>query len=355
MDLLDLGWNAHFARPFDALSLPDLEPARVARHHRTYFGLLGPAGEVQGVLPGAVRIDAERDDPAVGDWVAYEPVPGEAKGRIRAVLPRRSTLLRKAAGDVTRAQVLAANVDTVFIVAGLDGDFNLRRLERYVTQVWNSGAEPILLLNKADVCEDVAGRLLAAEAAAPGVPVHALSAATGEGLPTLDGYLSRGRTVAFVGSSGVGKSTLVNHLLGADTLATQAVRASDSRGRHTTTARALFLRPAGGLVIDMPGLREFGVWEADEGLEETFGDLEALAPACRFRDCSHEDEPGCAVQAALAEGRLDPARYHHYLKLKKELAYLARRQDEAAAFQQRRYEKALSKQYRKHLRKHPKR
>jgi ribosome biogenesis GTPase len=353
IDLQELGWAPFFARPFDELNQPHLVPARVARQDKNRYLTLGAGGAGSAILPGTMLAGDER--PAVGDWIAVEDQPGGAPAIVRSVLPRRSTFSRKAAGETTREQVIAANIDTVFLVNGLDGDFNLRRIERYATQAWNSGADPVILLNKADVCDDVEGRLVAVEAVAPGVSIHPISARDGLGLDALDPYLGPGRTVAFLGSSGVGKSTLVNHLLGREALQTGAVRADDSRGRHTTTHRELFQLPGGGLVIDTPGLRELQLWGDEEGLQGAFADIEALATRCRFRDCAHEQEPGCAVQAALDEGLLDPGRYGNYLKLRRELDYLARRQDESAAREERQRWKKIHKEYRNIAHHNPKR
>jgi ribosome biogenesis GTPase / thiamine phosphate phosphatase len=256
------------------------------------------------------------------------------------------------------AQVVAANVDVVFLVAGLDGDFNLRRIERYVTAIWESGAQPVVVLNKADVRDGDALPALVAEveAVAMGVPVVALSARAGDGLAALDPHLVPGRTIALVGSSGVGKSTLVNALLGEERLATGAVREDDSRGRHTTTHRELVALPGGAVLLDTPGMREFALWgegedggDATGGLAATFADVEAFAAGCRFGDCAHEAEPGCAVRAALADGTLDPARHASWLKLGRELRAFAIRHDARLARVERAKWKAVSKSAKEHM------
>jgi ribosome biogenesis GTPase len=273
--------------------------------------------------------------PAVGDWVAAIPRPGEAAGIVHAVLPRRSRFSRKVAGGITDEQVLAANMDTVFLVCGLDGDFNLRRIERYLAPAYDSGASPVILLNKADLCQDLAARLAEVEAIAAGAPVHAISAADNQNIDAVCQYLATGRTAAFLGSSGVGKSTVINRLIGQDRQRTGEVRTHDSHGRHTTTHRELILLDGGGMVIDTPGMRELQLWSDDSAaVDEAFEDVERLARACRFRDCRHEAEPGCAIRVAIEDGTLDPGRYDNYLKLQRELRFLERRRNQRFAQQE---------------------
>lgn len=346
MHLAELGWTPFFKQHFQPFAEQHLIPVRITRQDKQSYQVRGEGDLHTALLPGALHQSLEgAERPVVGDWVAIAPLANEQKGIIRAVLPRTSSFSRKHAGTTTREQVIAANMDTVFLVNGLDGDFNLRRIERYVTQAWNSGAMPVVLLNKADLCEDVDAHVWEVEKVAMGVDVHALSARQNEGLDVLHRYVTSGKTVAFLGSSGVGKSTLVNYLLGEQRMKTSEVREDDSRGRHTTTHRELVFLPDGGMVIDTPGLRELQLWGDVESLQDTFTDIEDLATQCRFRDCAHETEPGCAVQAALETGELDPGRYSSYQKLRKELDYLARRQDEAGAYQQRQHVKKLTKYY----------
>lgn len=302
--------------------------ARVLSEHRDRYQVYTATGEAQAQLSGHFRhqaVDALQL-PAVGDWVVVEEHGPAAPVTIQQVLPRTSQFVRQAAGAVTQGQVVAANVDTVWLMSGLDGDFNLRRIERYLVTAWDSGARPVIVLNKADLCADLVAAIAQVAAIAIGVPIHPISAATGQGLEQLDAYLTPGQTVALIGSSGVGKSTLTNYLLGQAQQATQAVRGDDSRGRHTTSHRELWPLPSGALLIDTPGMRELHLWQAGTGLQETFSDIEALAAHCKFRDCQHDREPGCAVQAAIAQGELSRQRLQSYQKLQREQQRLAPRQ-----------------------------
>jgi ribosome biogenesis GTPase len=310
---------------------------------------LTPEGEALGEVSGRLRHEAvgPQDFPVVGDWVVASPRDGGERATIHAVLPRRGRLTRKVAGENTEEQVLVANLDTLFLVAGLDGDFNPRRLERALVLAWDSGAEPVLVLSKADLCDDVPARIAEVETVAAGAAVIALSAREGSNLDALGPWLGSGRTVALLGSSGVGKSTLLNRLLGAEVQATAAVRASDSRGRHTTSHREIFRLPGGSLVVDTPGLREIQLWARDEDLSQTFEDVAALAADCRFGDCRHESEPGCRVLAALESGDLPEVRLASYRKLQAELAHLERRQDQRKALEQKAQWKALHRAARK--------
>jgi ribosome biogenesis GTPase len=317
MSLLPLGWDPTREASFVPFRERGLAPARVAREDLDHYLLLDGQGEHPARLSGRLRHAARTraDLPTVGDWVAMRPGPTAV---IVAVLPRTSAFLRRVAGGTTGEQVLAANVDTVFLVTGLDGDFNLRRLERYLATAAESGAEPVVVLNKADLAADPAEPAAAAAAAAPGVPVVAVSALTTAGLDGLAPWLQPARTVALLGSSGVGKSTLLNTLLGSERQRTAPVRPDDSRGRHATTRRELVALPGGALLLDTPGLRELGLWITGEGLDGAFPDVATLAAGCRFRDCGHADEPGCAVRAAAEAGRLDPQRLESWRRLQRE-------------------------------------
>jgi ribosome biogenesis GTPase / thiamine phosphate phosphatase len=318
-----LGWSPFFAEAFVSYEPDGLIPARVAVQERGGVVLFTGAGTIR--AEPAARLLRETGPPVAGDWVAAELLAGEDRAIVRAVLPRRSRFARKEPW-LTEEQVVAANVDTVFLVTDCGPDFKPRRLERYLTAAWDSGADPVVLLTKSDLADDPAETVAEAESVAFGVPVHAVSSVTGDGLGELDAYLLPGRTIALLGSSGVGKSTLANRLLGEALLATAEIR-RDGRGRHTTTHRELVRLPGGALLLDTPGMRELQLW-ADEGaLDETFTDIAELARQCRFTDCAHEREPGCAVRAALGDGSLLRTRWESYRKLQRELRALAVKQD----------------------------
>jgi ribosome biogenesis GTPase / thiamine phosphate phosphatase len=328
VSLEELGWNSNFAAIWNALERePSWMPARVVSQHRGLWQLAGEFGECWAAASGKLRETADQDGdwPAVGDWVAMQMTGGDNRAMLHAVLPRRSQFVRKVAGKRVAQQVIAANVDTAFLVVALDGDFNLRRLERYLAQSWESGTRPVIVLNKADECDDVAARVADVASIARGIPVLSMSARSGSGLGAMDTFLTPGETIVLLGSSGVGKSTIVNKLLGRDAQVTRPVRQSDSRGRHTTTARELLRLPGGALIIDTPGLRELQLWDAADGVTESFADIEELASECRFRDCRHESEPDCAVLAAIASGTLDSQRWENRRKLEREQEFLQRK------------------------------
>jgi len=333
MALADLGWDDYFAGHFEQLKDGDLIPARVAEEHRNSYRVLTVNGLLSARVSGRFRHEAcgYSEFPAVGDWVAIRLRPQEGKATIHHVLPRKGKFSRAAVlAGKTEEQVLAANVDTAFLVSGLDHDFNLRRIERYVTIAWDSGAGPVVVLNKSDLCEDVDAIVEQVETTVLGVSVCAISATESEGIDRLTPFLTPGTTIAFLGSSGVGKSTIINRLLGEERLKTSAVRQSDSKGVHTTTRRELLPLPTGAIVIDTPGMREIQIWSEASGMDRSFGDIDALALGCRFSDCSHLTEPGCAIQQAIADGDLDAKRFQGYQKLQKELHYLRIRQDQKA-------------------------
>jgi ribosome biogenesis GTPase len=321
LNLKRFGWHPFFEACFAEYAEEGLVPARVVAELRGAYRLATEAGEIDGRLAGKLRHEAEDRAalPAVGDWVAVAPAGAEA-AVVRAVLPRRGAFSRKVAGMRVEEQIVAANVDTVFVVVGLDNDFNLRRVERYLALAWESGARPVVALNKVDVCDDPEARAREVEAVAIGVPVVLVSAARGDGLDGLSAHLRAGETVALLGSSGAGKSTLANRLLGGDVQRTGGVREHDSRGRHTTTHRELFVLPSGAILVDTPGMRELQLWGDGGGVAEAFEDVEALARECRFSDCSHASEPGCAVRDAV-----DPKRLASYRALGREMTALERK------------------------------
>lgn len=329
--LENLGWDPFFQKHFQALKISDSVPARVISESKGSFQVYSQYGELTARISGKMRYRTgeEKRYPAVGDWVVVKPLINEQKGIIHAVLPRKSKFSRKVAGERTEEQIISANIDTVFIVSGLDGgrNFNLRRIERYLTLAWSSGATPIIVLNKVDLCPDDDFYIRSVENIAPGIAIHPVSAKEQIGLDALRNYLVKGNTVAFLGSSGVGKSALINALLGIEKQETGEVRTDDRMGRHTTTKRELILLPGGGIVIDTPGMREIQLWAGEEDLQGAFHDIEMLAKKCRFSDCSHNVELGCAVRAAVDQGELDPARLESYRKLQNELNYLASREE----------------------------
>jgi ribosome biogenesis GTPase len=344
IDLVEYGWDAPFAAAFEERAVGELVPGRVIRQSRDLSTVVTAAGEVTAQVSGRFRHRAlgPSDFPAVGDWAAVQAVE-RGPALIEAVLPRRSAFTRKAAGDAVEAQVVAANVDTVFLVSGLDGDFNVRRIERYLTTAWSSGARPVIALNKSDLRTDLTGVEAAAAAVAPGVPIVAASALAEGGLEGLRPFLPPGKTIAFLGSSGVGKSTMINRLLGEERFRTAPVSdAEEGRGRHTTTSRELVRLPGGALLIDTPGMRELGLWADDEGLDRTFDEIDRLAAGCRFPDCRHEQEPGCAVRAAVEAGTIDARRRESYLKLRRELRFLELKKDEKS---RRQHEKAAGRDF----------
>jgi ribosome biogenesis GTPase len=324
MDLTDLGWNDFFKKSFDRLEITDSYPARVARRDRNQYLLFSQFGELKAELAGRLQHAAEsnNDYPTTGDWVAIRPIAGEGQAVIYSLLERQSCFSRKVAGQKTEEHIIAANVDVAFIVAGLDQEFRVRRIERYLTLAWEGGSNPVIILNKADLVDEIDRYVDEANTAAMGVPVLAISARDARGIDSVSSFISYGKTAVFLGSSGVGKSTIINRLLGEERLKTVDLSAASGKGRHTTTSRQLILLPHGGIVIDTPGLREIQLWNTEAGLSRTFEDIEELADNCRFSDCRHETEPGCAVQRALAEGTLDGSRFRSYLKLKKERLYL---------------------------------
>jgi ribosome biogenesis GTPase len=350
--LAGLGWDERLAASL-ATDAPGLVPGRILTEERGQYLVATATGEGPASASGRLRHDSELDPttawPSVGDWVAMEPAPAGEHQLVQRVLPRRTAVVRRSPGDRRLpSQVLAANVDVVFLVTSANEEFNLRRLERYLAVAWESGARPVVLLSKADLAEDVESFRLAIESVAPGVEIIAVSIVTAEGLDAVRAHLGAGRTVVFTGSSGVGKSSLVNALAGEVLLDTGGIRLDDARGRHTTTRREL-IRLAGGLLIDTPGLRELGVMDG-EGVSTAFEDVEALVAACRFNDCEHRSEPGCAVRAAVQDGTLSAERLEAYRKLQREAHRAAMATDALARRAERKKWSAISKSVDVHLR-----
>ncbi len=352
MQLTDLGWDDEFARSFAPWANDvHVQPGRVGIAFNYIYRLHMEEGELEAVLAGRLkhRAASRGELPAVGDWVAVRKRRDGDHGAIIGVLPRRSRFSRRMAGNVTDEQVVAANVGVVFVVMGLDADFSVRRLERYLLLSRESGADPVILLTKPDLSDDVPGRVAEVAGVAGDVPIRVLSPRSGEGIEQVWTYLTPGKTGALLGSSGVGKTTIINRLVGDDTRKTREVRESDSTGRHTTSHRELVLLPGGALIIDTPGMRELQLWDASDSVRETFEDIDELAQACRFTNCRHRDEPQCAVKAAVEAGQMQASRLESYLKLQGELSFLERQQDVRAEIEHKRRAKVMGKAAKQHI------
>lgn len=339
MNLNQLGWNEDFEKELQALEWFDQETytiGRISKEHKGMYHLLTEKGELLAEVSGKFKFHAtEREDfPAIGDWVIVSARFNEGKATIHYVLERKSKFSRKVAGNETVEQIVATNVDTVFLVNALNQDFNIRRIERYLILAWESGANPVIILSKADLCENVDYMIRQVESVAIGVPIHSISSLESQGIDEVKQYLSVGNTVALLGSSGVGKSTLINALVGKEIQKVNVIREGDDRGKHTTTHRELIVLKNGGLVIDTPGMREIQLWDVGEGISDTFKDIEELAQMCKFRDCTHNSEPGCGINQAISQGTLTDERFQSYVKLQKELAYLERKQSKKAQIEE---------------------
>jgi ribosome biogenesis GTPase len=346
--LADLGWNSFFAICFEEFKQAEILPARVVEEFKGFYRVRSAQAEYLAETAGKLQhLAVSREDlPAVGDWVAIMARPNEGRARIEHILPRRTKLARKVAGREISEQIVATNLDTVFVVSALNREFNLRRIERYLTIVWDSGARPVVLLNKADLCPDAAARAADVESIALGTSVHLLSAREKTGLEAVRDYLTRGTTAAFVGSSGVGKSTIINRLADAD-LPVQAVCEHDDRGQHTTTSRQMVFLSGGGMLIDTPGMRELQLWNHEEGAALAFDDIASLSQGCKFRDCGHRGEPGCAVAAAVQQDELSCERLENYRKLLAELRFQERKMNPDVARQVKEEWKKIHKAMRK--------
>lgn len=327
MNLELIGWNIELQQAAQPFTEQGLVVGRVILEHKGLYRVMTEQGELVAEVTGKLRFEAEgiHSYPSVGDWVLLKARYEEGKGTIHTLLPRKTKFSRKIAGTTTEEQIVAANIDLVFLVTALNQDFNLRRLERYLILAWESGARPIILLSKADLCDDVEEKLQQVESIAFGVPIHVISSYTGQGMNELVTYLGPGVTVALLGSSGVGKSSLINALYGREIQRVNDIRQGDDRGKHTTTHRELIMLEQGGVLIDTPGMREIQLWESSQGFSESFQDVEQLAEACHFTDCQHKSEPQCAVRQAIEEGLLAEERFISYQKMQRELAHLEKR------------------------------
>lgn len=346
MELKNLGFDAFFQKHLQECKFENLSIGRICAEYKENYKLFSESGELNAIISSKFRNEcrASEDFPAVGDWVLFDFMQGENKAIIRQVFPRKSKFSRKVAGEQTQEQIIASNVDFAFIVCALNYDFNLRRIERYLSLIWQSGATPVVILTKADLCSNVQDKISEVENIAFGVDVHSISNISAEGIEVLERYFANYKTVVLLGSSGVGKSSLINNLANEDVMKVNVLRNGIDKGRHTTTHKQMLILQNGGLIIDTPGIRELQLWDADDGISQTFSDIEEIAKSCKFGNCTHSNEPDCAVKKAIEEGLLDRNRFENYQKVQKEQVYLTSRQSQSAAKVERDKWKSIHKQ-----------
>ncbi|CAN5452099.1 ribosome small subunit-dependent GTPase A [soil metagenome] len=349
MDLVKLGWNSFFEKSFDELGSEQYYKARVAVQNRNNYSLFTESGEITGEISGKFRFQIENDFegktdiPAVGDWVYFKRVNNENRGIIDGVLKRKNKFSRKEAGEKTKEQVVAANVDVIFLMNSLNLDLNLRRIERYLTLILESDIKPVILLSKSDLSDNPEEAIENVRSIAMGFDVFSLSVKTGDGVDKLMSYFDGNKTIAMLGSSGVGKSSLINHLAGSELFITNDLSTYRDKGKHTTTFRELVMLESGGCIIDTPGMRELQLWEGSEGLNEAFDDIEELALKCKFSDCKHQNEPGCAIREAIENGTLETKRLVSYKKLQNEIKFFAAKLDKKKAEEEKKVRKKITK------------
>lgn len=348
MELKNLGFDAFVEKHLQGCKSKNLFIGRISAEYKENYKIFSEEGELNAFISGKFRNNCKtrEDFPAVGDWVLFDYLKNENKAIINQILPRKSKFSRKVAGQQTQEQIIASNVDFAFIVCALNYDFNLRRIERYLSLIWQSGATPVVILTKTDLCSDVLNKISEVQNIAFGVDIHAISNISTEGIDFLQKYFEEDKTVVLLGSSGVGKSSLINNLANENIMRVNVLRANLDKGRHTTTHKQMILLPKGGLIIDTPGIRELQLWDAEDGISHTFSDIEELAQNCKFCDCTHSSEPGCAVQKAIKDGVLEVGRLENYSKVQKEQNYLLSRQTQSAAKVERDKWKSIHKQIR---------